>query len=58
MSNKEAEMVKYFRNTFLSVKVSYCNEIYEYCKEKDINYERVRQIAAQDKRIGGEGAIF
>ena len=52
MSNKEAEMVKYFRNTFLSVKVSYCNEIYEYCKEKDINYERVRTIAAQDKRIG------
>jgi len=52
MLNKEAEMVKYFRNTFLSVKVSYCNEIYEYCKKKNINYETVRNIAAQDKRIG------
>lgn len=52
MTNKEAEMVKYFRNTFLSVKVSYCNEIYEYCKKKCINYETVRKIAAQDKRIG------
>ena len=52
MLNKEAEMVKYFRNTFLSVKVSYCNEIYEYCQKKGINYENVRSIAALDKRIG------
>ena len=52
MTNKEAEMVKYFRNTFLSVKVSYCNEIYEYCKNKRINYENVRKIAALDNRIG------
>tara|TARA_Y100000591_G_C21825499_1_gene696406 strand:- start:221 stop:1063 length:843 start_codon:yes stop_codon:yes gene_type:complete len=52
MLNKEAEMVKYFRNTFLSVKVSYCNEIYEYCKIKNIDYDTVRNIAAQDKRIG------
>ena len=51
MLNKEAEMVKYFRNTFLATKVSYCNEIYEYCKLKNINYESVRQVAALDKRI-------
>lgn len=52
MLNNESEMVKYFRNTFLSVKVSYCNEIYEYCQKKGINYENVRKIAASDKRIG------
>ena len=52
MKPTEAEMVKYFRNTFLSVKVSYCNEIYEYCKIKNIDYDTVRNIAAQDKRIG------
>ena len=51
MSNKEAEMVKYFRNTFLSVKVSFCNEIYEYCKLKNIDYEKVRSVAANDERI-------
>jgi nucleotide sugar dehydrogenase len=51
MLNKEAEMVKYFRNTFLSVKVAYCNEMYEYCKSKNIDYERVRTIATLDKRI-------
>jgi len=52
MLNKEAEMVKYFRNTFLSVKVSYCNEIYEYCQKKGINYENIVKVAASDKRIG------
>ena len=52
MSNKEAEMVKYFRNTFLSLKVSYCNEIYQYCQLKGINYNRIRNIAASDSRIG------
>ena len=52
MINKEAEMVKYFRNTFLSVKVSFCNEMYQYCKLKGIDYETVRQVAASDKRIG------
>ena len=45
-------MVKYFRNTFLSVKVSYCNEINQYCKLKNIDYDRVRKIAASDNRIG------
>lgn len=52
MLNKEAEMVKYFRNTFLSMKVSYCNEIYQYCKIKNIDYDRMINIAALDKRIG------
>ncbi len=52
MLNKEAEMVKYFRNTFLSVKVSFCNEMYQYCKLKGIDYKTVRQVAASDKRIG------
>ena len=51
MLNKEAEMVKYFRNTFLSVKISYCNEIYQYCKVKNIDYDRVSKIAASDDRI-------
>ncbi len=52
MLNKEAEMVKYFRNTFISVKVSFCNEMYQYCKLKSIDYETVRQVAVSDKRIG------
>ena len=35
------------------MKVSFCNEIAEFCKLKDINYENVRQQAVKDQRIGG-----
>ena len=51
LTNKEAEMVKMFRNTFLSTKVSFCNEMFEYCQLKGINYENVRNIATADQRI-------
>ena len=51
-SNVEAEMVKYYRNTFLAVKVSYCNELAQFCRLKGIEYNRVRQIATTDTRIG------
>ncbi len=51
-SNAEAEMVKHYRNTFLTVKVSYCNELAQFCRLKDIDYERVRQISTMDTRIG------
>jgi nucleotide sugar dehydrogenase len=50
--NSEAEMVKYFRNTFLSVKVSFCNEIEEFCRMKNINYNEVSRAATLDSRIG------
>ena len=50
--NKEAEMIKLFRNNFLAVKVSFCNEIADYCNAKNINYEEVRKLAVLDSRIG------
>ena len=51
ISNKEAEMVKLFRNCFLATKVSFCNEMFEFCEKTGINYENVRKIAANDDRI-------
>ena len=51
LENKEAEMVKYFRNTFLSLKVGYCNEIYQYCKKQNINYDNMIKAACTDNRI-------
>ncbi len=48
----EAEMIKLFRNNYLSVKVSFCNEIAEFCKLKAIDYEQVRKLAVIDPRIG------
>lgn len=50
--NSEAEMIKLFRNNYLSMKVSFCNEISEFCKKKEIDYERVRKFAVLDDRIG------
>jgi UDPglucose 6-dehydrogenase len=51
MKNKEAEMVKYFRNTFLATKVSFCNEIYNFCIKLGIDYDKMIAIAADDTRI-------
>ena len=51
-SNIEAEMAKYYRNTFLAVKVSYCNELAQFCRLKELDYHRVSQIATLDSRIG------
>lgn len=52
VGNNEAEMIKYFRNTFLALKVSFCNEIYDYCCKKNIDYDVVRKNVIFDKRIG------
>ena len=51
MRNKEAELVKYFRNTFLATKISFCNEIHDFCDKKGIDYDRMISVAADDARI-------
>lgn len=51
VSNSEAEMIKMFRNCFLATKIGFCNEIYQFCNKKNINYENVRKIACNDDRI-------
>lgn len=51
MKNKEAEMVKYFRNTFLATKISFCNEIYAFCGKHGIDYDNMIEVAAEDVRI-------
>lgn len=48
----EAELVKYVTNTFLSVKVSYANEIYQLCKKLNINYDTIIDTALYDDRLG------
>jgi len=52
VKNGEAEMIKYFRNTFLALKVSFCNELYDLCLAKNIEYDVVQKIATLDPRIG------
>lgn len=52
VSSEEAEMMKYFRNCFLATKVSFCNEMYQFCKSRNIDYNIVVHHAAKDDRIG------
>ena len=51
-TNEVAEMCKYVINTFLAVKVSFANEIYEFCKNTEIDYQEVINCVTLDKRIG------
>jgi UDPglucose 6-dehydrogenase len=44
---------KYFRNAFLATKVSFFNQIFDFCKAKDIDYNLVAQLVGVDPRIGG-----
>jgi len=47
-----AEMVKYFANAFLSLKVTYANFFYDYCQKIGVKYEEVKKMGAFDNRIG------
>ena len=50
--NKEMEMTKLIRNTFLATKVSYFNEIYDLSILLNINYNNVIEYVKMDDRIG------
>jgi UDPglucose 6-dehydrogenase len=51
-SSTIAETIKYVTNTFLSMKVSYANEIYQLCQGLDIDYDKVIEYARYDSRLG------
>jgi len=51
-TNKEAELTKLIKNTFLSNKVSYFNEIYDLTTKLNINYNNVINLVKYDDRIG------
>jgi UDPglucose 6-dehydrogenase len=52
MPATEAEMIKYFGNCWFSTKVIFANQMYDLCQKLNIDYERVIDGAAADKRIG------
>ncbi len=51
-SSDEAEMAKYMTNSFLALKVIYCNEIYDLCQSLGLNYDVIRELWIADPRIG------
>ncbi len=48
----EAEVVKYFGNTWFSIKVSFANQMYDLCQALGVDYDKMVEAAAADKRIG------
>ena len=50
--SKEAEMVKYFGNCFLAMRVVFANQIYDLCQILRVNYNLVKEVAGDDPRIG------
>lgn len=53
--NRTSETVKYVANTYLSVKVSYANEVYQIASKLGIDYDAMIKIATLDKRLGDWG---
>jgi len=51
-SRRGAEMIKYASNAFLATKISYINEIANFCEKTGINIEEVSLGMGLDKRIG------
>jgi len=48
----EAELIKYFGNTFLATKVIFANQMYDLCQAFGADYENVLNGAGADPRIG------
>lgn len=51
-SVEEAILIKYFRNAFLATKVSFFNELYDFCIKTGVDFDCVREGVAIDARIG------
>ncbi len=49
---EEASICKYFINAFLAAKVLLCNEFAMLCHKYNANYNTVRNIVIEDKRVG------
>ena len=47
-----AEMVKYFINCFLAMKVTFANEMYDICEATGIDLDKVTEYTLYDTRIG------
>ncbi len=52
MVAREAEMAKYMTNSFLALKVTFANELYDLSTALDIDFDVVRDAVAADERIG------
>lgn len=54
---EEAVAIKYFENAFLATKLSFFNQIYDFCQIHGLDYETVRHGLSLDNRINGDHTI-
>lgn len=47
-----AELTKYMENTFLALKVTFCNEFFEIAQRLGVDYDELRELWLLDPRIG------
>ena len=52
MSATEAELVKLSSNAFMSMKVVFYNQIYDFATKLNLNYENIAKGVSSDRRIG------
>ena len=50
----EASIIKYAANSFLALKTSYFNQLYDVCESSGTDFDIVRHIISQDQRIGSD----
>lgn len=52
VGSEVAELAKYMENSFYSVKVTFCNQFYDFAQALNINFNKVRETWLLDPRIG------
>ena len=53
-SLETAELIKYAANSFLATKITFINEIADYCEQVGVNVQDVARGIGLDRRIGGK----
>ena len=49
---EELILMKQLRNSYLATKVTFFNQVYDYCQSENIDFETVRSLITADDRIG------
>ena len=57
-TNEEAITVKYAENAFLALKVSFFNQVFDFCKAADVDFDEVRYHLCLDERIGDDHSFI
>ena len=52
VAETSAELLKYYLNCFLAVKVSFANEMYQLSEKLGVNYDNLLSMVLEDERIG------